>query len=220
MSDEKEKRPSWDTPESEVTNRIFTSANVVSFIRLCMVPVYLVLLLDGHDILATFIFALAASTDFIDGQLARRTHTVSRLGRLLDPAVDRALMVFGVVGLLLVGRLPVWIVALVIARDLLLIVGGAYLGARYKARVAVIFPGKVATTLLFVGFAGLLLNWPLVAGLAVCDFAWLPGFNAEPCSWGIWCIYTTTVYVLRGIAAMKQVKAERAAAKTQAAKAE
>ena len=67
MSDEKEKRPSWDTPESEVTNRIFTAANVVSFIRLCMVPVYLVLLLDGHDILATFIFALAASTDFIDG---------------------------------------------------------------------------------------------------------------------------------------------------------
>ena len=127
MSDEKEKRPSWDTPESEVTNRIFTAANVVSFIRLCMVPVYLVLLLDGHDILATFIFALAASTDFIDGQLARRTHTVSRLGRLLDPAVDRALMVFGVVGLLLVGRLPVWIVVLVIARDLLLIVGGAYL---------------------------------------------------------------------------------------------
>lgn len=179
MSNEKEKRPSWDTPESEVTNRIFTAANVVSFIRLCMVPVYLVLLLDGHDILATFIFALAASTDFIDGQLARRTHTVSRLGRLLDPAVDRALMVFGVVGLLLVGRLPVWIVALVIARDLLLIVGGAYLGARYKARVAVIFPGKVATTLLFVGFAGLLLNWPLVAGLAVCDFAWLPWFNAD-----------------------------------------
>ena len=169
MSDEKEKRPSWDTPESEVTNRIFTAANVVSFIRLCMVPVYLVLLLDGHDILATFIFALAASTDFIDGQLARRTHTVSRLGRLLDPAVDRALMVFGVVGLLLVGRLPVWIVALVIARDLLLIVGGAYLGARYKARVAVIFPGKVATTLLFVGFAGLLLNWPLVGHLVrVC----------------------------------------------------
>ena len=105
MSDEKEKRPSWDTPESEVTSRVFTAANVVSFIRLCMVPVYLVLLLDGHDILATFIFALAASTDFIDGQLARRTHTVSRLGRLLDPAVDRALMVFGVVGLLLVGRL-------------------------------------------------------------------------------------------------------------------
>ena len=214
MSDEKEKRPSWDTPESEVTNRIFTSANVVSFIRLCMVPVYLVLLLDGHDILATFIFALAASTDFIDGQLARRTHTVSRLGRLLDPAVDRALMVFGVVGLLLVGRLPVWIVALVIARDLLLIVGGAYLGARYKARVAVIFPGKVATTLLFVGFAGLLLNWPLVAGLAVCDFAWLPGFNAEPCSWGIWFVYaglllglfTTLYYVLAGYRKMQKAR--------------
>ena len=79
-----------------------------------------------------------------------------------------------------------------------------------------------------MGFAGLLLNWPLVSGLGVCDLAWLPGFNADLCSWGIWfvyaglilCIYTTTVYVLRGIDAMNQVKAERAAAKAQAAKAE
>ena len=212
-----DKRPSWDTPEEEVCNRIFTAANIVSFVRLCMIPVYLVLLLDGHDVLATFMFALAASTDFVDGQLARRTHTVSKLGRLLDPTVDRALMVCGVVGLLLVGRLPIWIVALVIARDVLLLIGGAYLMGRYKARVAVIFPGKVATTLLFVGFAGLLLNWPLVPGLGVCDFAWLPGFNADPASWGIWfvyaglilCIYTTTVYIVRGVRAMNQAKASR-----------
>ncbi len=55
-----------------VTNRIFTIPNVISFIRLCMVPVYMVLLLNGYDLLATFMFALAAGTGWIDGQLARR----------------------------------------------------------------------------------------------------------------------------------------------------
>lgn len=212
-------RPSWDTPEEEVTNKIFTAANVVSFVRLCLVPVYLVLLLDGHDILATFIFALAASTDFVDGQLARRTHTVSKLGRLLDPAVDRALMICGVVGLLLVGRLPVWVVALVIARDVVLLVGAAYLVARYKRRIAVIFPGKVATTFLFVGFAGLLLNWPCLPGLGLCEIAWLPGINSVTCSWGIWfvyaglvlCLYTTTVYLVKGVRAIREAKAQLAA---------
>ena len=54
-----------------------------------MVPVYMVLLLNGYDLLATFMFALAAGTDWIDGQLARRTNCVSKLGQLLDPAVDR-----------------------------------------------------------------------------------------------------------------------------------
>ena len=82
----------------QVTDRIFTIPNVISFIRLCMVPVYLVLLLNGYDLLATFMFALAACTDWIDGQVARRTHCVSKLGQLLDPAVDRILMICGVVG--------------------------------------------------------------------------------------------------------------------------
>lgn len=88
-----------------------------------MVPVYMVLLLNGYDLLATFMFALAAGTDWIDGQLARRTNCVSKLGQLLDPAVDRVLMICGVIGLMLVGRLPIWIVFVVLGRDLMLLVG-------------------------------------------------------------------------------------------------
>lgn len=172
-----------------VTNRIFTIPNVISFIRLCMVPVYMVLLLNGYDLLATFMFALAAGTDWIDGQLARRTNCVSKLGQLLDPAVDRILMSCGVIGLMLVGRLPIWIVFVVLGRDLMLLVGGAYLLKRYHERVAVIYPGKVATTFLFVGFAGLLLNMPLIGGLGWFEASWLPGFGSEACSWGIWFVY-------------------------------
>ena len=206
----------------EVTNRIFTIPNVISFIRLCMVPVYMVLLLNGYNLLATFMFALAAGTDWIDGQLARRTHCVSKLGQLLDPAVDRILMSCGVIGLMLVGRLPIWIVVVVLGRDLMLLIGGAYLLKRYHERVAVIYPGKVATTFLFVGFAGLLLNMPLLGGLGWFDASWLPGFGSEACSWGIWFVYaglvlglfTTLYYLLAGYRKMQ--KARRLEAKGRA----
>lgn len=197
-----------------VTNRIFTIPNVISFIRLCMVPVYMVLLFNGYDLLATFMFALAAGTDWIDGQLARRTNCVSKLGQLLDPAVDRILMSCGVIGLMLVGRLPIWIVVVVLGRDLMLLVGGAYLLKRYHERVAVIYPGKVATTFLFVGFAGLLLNMPLIGGLGWFEASWLPGFGSEACSWGIWFVYaglllglfTTLYYVLAGYRKMQKAR--------------
>ena len=120
-------------------------------------------------------------------------------------------MISGVVGLLAVGRLPLWIVAVVLARDALLLFGGAFLLKRFHARVAVVYPGKVATTLLYIGFAGLLLNWPLVPGLGVLDAAWLPGWGADPCSWGIWFAYaglvlslaTTAYYVRAGVGAMR-----------------
>lgn len=204
----------------KVTNKIFTIPNVISFIRLCMIPAYFVLLLNGFDLLATLLFALAASTDFLDGQIARRTHTVSRLGQLLDPAVDRLLMVFGVIGLLIVGRLPLWIIVFVVIRDLYLLGGGAYLLFRWQQRVPVVFVGKVATTLLFVGFAGLLLNFPLIPGLGLCDFSWLPGFNGENVSWGIWFVYvglvlavlTTAIYTLKGWHALKRARAIEAGA--------
>ena len=201
--------------QEEVSNRIFTVPNVISFIRLCLVPVFLVLLFNGFDLAATLLFAIAAGTDWVDGQIARRTHQVSRLGQLLDPAVDRILMISGVVGLFAVGRLPLWIILIVIARDLLLLGGGAYLLKRWHTRVAVIYPGKVATTLLFVGFAALLLNWPILQGLGMVDAAWLPGFNFEPYSWGIWFVYaglllalaTTAYYVVAALIKIREAKA-------------
>mgnify|MGYP003369973188 FL=1 len=202
--------------EEQVTNRVFTLANAISFIRLLMVPAYLVLLLHGYDVLATALFAAAALTDFIDGQVARRTHSVSKLGQLLDPAVDRILMITGVLGVFLVGRIPLWIILVVLARDLLMLIGGGILLTKYKIRIPVIYPGKVATTLLFVGFAGLLLNWPLVSGLGWCDIAWLPGFTDQPVSWGIWFLYiglilgvaTTAYYCVRALEELKRVRGE------------
>ena len=204
--------------QEEVTDRVFTAANIITFIRLIMVPVSLGFLLSGNDIVATVLFALTAATDFLDGQVARRTHTVSKLGQLLDPAVDRLLMICAVVGLLAIGRLPAWIVIVVLARDAFLLIGGAWLLREHDIRVPVIYAGKVATTLMFVGLAGLMLNMPLVPGLGWCDFSWLPGFNSVPCSWGIWCIYlglcialfTTVYYVVTAYKKLKETLAKEA----------
>lgn len=209
--------------EEEVSDKVLTVANAVSFARLAMIPLYLVLLLGGHDLAATLTFAVAASTDFLDGQIARRTHTVSKLGQLLDPAVDRLLMITGVLGVFLVGRLPLWVILVVLLRDGLMLAGGSWLLSRHRIRIPVVYAGKVATTLLFVGFAGLLLNWPLVPGLGWCDAAWLPGFSTAAVSWGIWFVYaglllalgTTAYYVA---AAWRALQAAKAAPKGEGAR--
>ena len=202
--------------DEEVTDRVFTVANVVTFVRLCMAPVALGVLLAGHDVVAAILFGVTAATDFLDGQIARRTHTVSRLGQLLDPAVDRLLMICAVVGLLLVGRLPLWIVVVVLLRDALLLIGGAWLLKRHGIRVPVIYAGKFATTFLFLGMAGQMLNMPQVPGLGLCDFDWLPGFNFMSTSWGIWSIYiglclalgTTIYYVLKAYSLLREKTSE------------
>ena len=199
-----------NAPE-QVSDKIFTAANVISFLRLCLVPVFFFLIVNEYDVAAALVFGFAAATDFVDGQVARRTHTVSLLGQLLDPIVDRVLMITGVVGVFLTGRLPLWIIIVVIARDALILAGGAYLLFGRHIRIPVIYLGKVATTFLFFGFFGLVLNWPLVPGLNWVDFAWLPGFTSDPVSWGIWLIYiglvlsltTTGIYIAQAIDRLK-----------------
>ena len=173
----------------QVSDKILTIPNVVSFVRLCLVPLYLVLLFDGRNVAAAIVFGIAAGSDFIDGQIARRTNSVSKLGQLLDPAVDRVLMISGVLGVCAVGRVPLWAVVFIVARDLYLLYGGVVLTFKYHRRVPVIFAGKVATTLLFVGFGFLLLNMPQVTGLAILETSLLPGFNASQVSIGIWFVY-------------------------------
>ena len=175
--------------KEQVSDRILTAPNVISTIRLLMVPIYLWLLLSGHDIAALIVFSVAALTDFVDGQVARRTNQVSKLGKLLDPAVDTALMVTGILGVVLIGRLPIWIAVVVFAREAFLLIGGAILLKGFDIRVPVIYPGKVATTLLFVGFAGMFLNMPQVQGLGIAQAGWLPGLNGDPCAIWVWLVY-------------------------------
>ncbi len=195
----------------EASDRLLTIPNVISTIRLCLIPVFLVLLIQGHSIESALVFALASATDFLDGLIARSTHSVSKLGQILDPIVDRALIISVVIGIFLVGRLPLWMLIVIFGRDLYMLIGGGWLLFFHHIRVPVIFLGKLATTFLFVGFAGMLINMPLIPGLGVTALPWLPGFTAEPVSWGIWFLYagivlicfTTTYYTVKALSLYK-----------------
>lgn len=175
--------------EYEASDKIFTAPNVVSFIRLLLVPVYLFLLFHDERVWALVIFVVAAASDFIDGQIARRTNQVSKLGKLLDPAVDTVLMFTGVIGVVAVNGLPVWFAVYIIAREAFLLMGGAILLTKFDVRVPVIYPGKFATTFLFAGFAGMFLGAPVLEGLGIMDVSWLPGFSNDAYIVWVWLIY-------------------------------
>lgn len=175
--------------EYEASDKIFTAPNVVSFIRLLLVPVYLFLLFHDERVWALVIFVVAAASDFIDGQIARRTNQVSKLGKLLDPAVDTVLMFTGVIGVVVVNGLPVWFAIYIIAREAFLLIGGAILLTKFDVRVPVIYPGKFATTFLFAGFAGMFLGAPVLEGLGIADVSWLPGFSNDAYIVWVWLIY-------------------------------
>ena len=97
--------------------------NVLTIIRLLMVPV-IVLLMIEHQMMSAFVlFVIAGITDGLDGFLAKRFNWSTELGAWLDPAADKALLVSIYVTLGVFAKIPAWLVILVVSRDLL-IVGG------------------------------------------------------------------------------------------------
>ncbi len=194
--------------------RIFTVANVLTFCRIALAITFFCLFVNGVNRIACLVlYAVAASTDFVDGQVARATNTVSWLGKLLDPAVDRLLLFCGVVALVWVGDVPLWVAVLVIGRDVYLAFGMTLLFGVRKRPLDVLYIGKVTTALLLFGFCLCLLGWPVVGGFRLVDVSWLPVLNAEPGALGLLFVYagcvtsiiTAVMYTIEGI----QLKEDR-----------
>jgi cardiolipin synthase len=114
-----------------VSSRIFTIPNILSFIRLLLVPVFLVLIVLAQDGFALLVLVVSSVTDYLDGVLARRLNQVSRLGQLLDPAADRLFIFAALIGLASRGVIPWWLVAIIAGRDVMLLVLGITL-ARWR----------------------------------------------------------------------------------------
>ena len=122
---------------------MFTVPNALSLSRLFMVPLVVVLLLAREDALAAAFFVLAAATDFLDGRLARRAGP-TRLGQILDPVADRLMLSSVAVVLAVRGLLPVWAVAVLVGRDLLVLLGSLVAGSKVRVNRV----GKAATAVL------------------------------------------------------------------------
>lgn len=206
------------TPQNP-SHKVFTIANLITFCRLILTGVFLWLFVRGDArLLAVSLYAVAAATDFLDGLIARSTNTVTWLGKVMDPLMDRVLLVTGVLGLVLTGELPAWVAVFVIGRDAYLAIGSLILQKYRRRPVDVVFSGKFATACLMAGFCDMLLGVPQVGGLGLVDVPWLPALNAEPAAVGIFFIYvgvvastvTAAVYTKEGLEIRREALAEEA----------
>ena len=184
-------------PVEDHSGDVYTVANTITVLRLILVPFFFAVLIHGSsDLLAFSLFAIAASTDWLDGQIARRTGTVTAVGKAIDPLVDRLLIAGGVLGLYVVHRLPLWVLIVLLGRDVYLMYGAWRLEQSHHRRMPVTFAGKLTTAVLLTGFAALVLNRPLVAGVGVVTSAQLPGLGTVPVGFGMWLVYIGVVLSL------------------------
>ncbi|AMS04574.1 CDP-alcohol phosphatidyltransferase family protein [Acidipropionibacterium acidipropionici] len=141
------------------TERFWTVPNGLSILRLLGVPVFLWLVLVSRaDGWAVLVLAAAGLSDWLDGQIARRWHQVSRAGQILDPAADRLYILSTIVALMVRGVVPAWLVVVLVARDLLLLAQVPLLHTRGFTSLPVHFVGKAATFCLLYSFPLVLLG--------------------------------------------------------------
>jgi cardiolipin synthase (CMP-forming) len=159
--------------EQEVSGRVLTIPNVISMLRLALVPVFAVLIVRGEDVWALAVLAVSGATDWLDGMIARRLHQVSRLGTMLDPAADRLFILVTLIGLVWRGAIPLWLVVVLVSRDLLLLSLMPALARRGYGTLPVHFAGKAATFALLYAFPLLLLaEWPGALGTTAAVLGW------------------------------------------------
>lgn len=138
--------------------RVWTIPNLISFLRLLGVPLFLYLFLGAHaEIAAVVVLAVGGSSDWVDGYLARRLHQVSRLGELLDPFADRLYILATLLALSARGVIPWLFTAALLAREAVLLVCLLVLRRYGYEPLPVHYLGKAATFILLFAFPVLLL---------------------------------------------------------------
>jgi cardiolipin synthase len=170
----------------------WTIPNAIGFVRLLAIPVFLVLAFsssDGQDTVAAILFAVIGWADYLDGFAARLTGQYSRLGALLDPIVDRLLIVSGFVVCYHFSLLPRWAILLAVARELFMLLLSRY-ALRHRLELRINWLGRlgVAPTMGAPFFAMIGLHWlaliMLYVGLALA-------------------LSATALYVVRGLAQLR-----------------
>jgi cardiolipin synthase len=193
--------PTGGTAAPEAGDRWLTVPNVISLIRLAGVPLFLWLVLGPEaDGPAFAVLAVSGVSDWADGYLARRFHWASRLGALLDPAVDRLYILSTLVALTVRGIVPLWLLALLVSRDLLLSATLPVLRRHGYTALPVHYIGKAGTFALLYAFPLLLLSHGFgVLGQVVRPIGWAAAL------WG------TGLYWWAGVLYLEQLRRIRAA---------
>jgi cardiolipin synthase len=162
--------------EDGATNDIITIPNIISLVRLILVPVAAVFILMQWDYFALLTIVVCGVSDFLDGFLARRLGQVTRLGRALDPVADRFLIFITLITFSCRSLVPLWFVLAILVRELVLMFMYSALVVNQRQPVPVKFIGKV-------GAAGLMICMPLLLLTSSPEIS--AGICAAPGSYGL-----------------------------------
>lgn len=128
--------------------KIFTFSNFLSFIRIPL-AFYIYYLISNQFVMNALVVAfIAIISDFADGYFARKWSQVSELGKVLDPLGDKLIVALGSIAIYFQFALPLWVVILIIGRDVLILVGSVLLVTRFPSVTPSRLAGKIAVTVM------------------------------------------------------------------------
>jgi CDP-diacylglycerol--glycerol-3-phosphate 3-phosphatidyltransferase len=186
-------------PDEVVSSRVWTVPNALSALRLAGVPLFLYLVLVvERDGLAILVLMASGITDYLDGYIARRFSSFTRVGQLLDPLADRLYILATLLALVLRDGIPLWWAAAIIGRDALLgVTTLPYLRKHGFGPLPVHFLGKAATFNLLFAFPMLLAALPGNEGLLADVF--------RPLGWAF-ATWGSVLYLWAGVLYVVQVR--------------
>jgi len=161
---------------------VWTIPNAIGFVRLALIPVFVVLAFeepDGTAALPAIIFAVIAWSDYADGIAARLTGQYSRFGALLDPIVDRLLVISGVVVCWNFDLVPRWALALLVLREVFMLFAGRAALKRH-VELGINWWGRLAVTPVMSALFAALIGWRTVASILLyigLAMAWIATFE-------------------------------------------
>jgi cardiolipin synthase (CMP-forming) len=188
---------------AEAEDRVWTVPNALSVLRLAGVPLFLWLLLGPQeDGWAIVVFVVSGITDWLDGKIARWLNQASKFGAMLDPLADRLYTLAAMVAFVVRDIVPLWVVLVVVARDLAVLVCLPLLRRAGFGPPEVLYLGKGATFVLLYAFPFLLLA-QLDSALAGVARPIAYAFTA----WGVVLyVWSGVVYVLQAVTAIRRAR--------------